>query len=63
MKTKWQLIKTAPKDGTEILLFGSCGRQVGAFKDGEWWCTWYDGYTPNLVTHWMPLPAPPKQTA
>ena len=76
----WLPIKSAPKDGTEILLaefspdgIGRSGYvyraarwhyHVGFCKDGRFWeCSFYDGYTigtDELITHWMPLPTPPK---
>lgn len=70
---EWQPIKTAPKDGTEIILRN--GNRVGA----ACWCTWpstpemddggegwsvcFDGDTwedDKAPTHWMPLPAAPS---
>ena len=62
---EWQPIETAPKDGTEILLF--CD---GPFKDIGL-CYWRDDHVMtgwtwgleqpfNFATHWMPLPAPPS---
>lgn len=62
----WQPIETAPKDGTNVLL--CCynnGKYVSIHMacyakgvDGNYrWYGEYDGYE----THWMPLPAPPKQ--
>lgn len=64
----WRSIKTAPKDGTKILAWdASDKRYVVAL-----WETYYDGGKwlvpdsaegecfPVGVTHWMPLPEPPK---
>lgn len=67
----WQLIKTAPKDGSSILL-SKTGKWV---MEGCWWDAWYaddrnQGWMPANVdeeygryvdpTHWQPLPEPPK---
>ncbi len=73
---KWQLIETAPKDGTEII--GWNGLEVTSFMwlnhaDDEghigWACSGYEfggilyslHYVPSHPpTHWMPLPEPPE---
>lgn len=69
----WQPIETAPKDGTKILLARIGRNEVG--KDlGIWWAArgfwssqwnnWNDGIEPSGLaypTHWIPLPAAPKQ--
>jgi hypothetical protein len=58
---EWNLIFTAPKDGTEIITF---------WWEGTWPCMsiahwdgiqsgWYDGEWDIYPTHWMPLPEPP----
>jgi len=61
---QWQPIETAPKDGTDILVwwpFWSKSPEVAAFIDGEWYseCVTSDS-TEKPPTHWMPLPAPPE---
>lgn len=59
----WQPIETAPKDGTEILLFVDPKPQVGAWhpKAKDWidqsWEYFFQGPGP---THWMPLPEAPE---
>ena len=64
----WQPIKTAPKDGTRILLFwpywrkrhaviGFYDRDSVANNKWEADCALDEG---PLPTHWMPLPDPPK---
>ena len=67
-KGEWQPIETAPKDGTDILLYTLKHEQiVGVFKtrtDGSafWECGVYPtGFSAivNVITHWMPLPDPP----
>jgi hypothetical protein len=62
----WQPIKTAPTDGTEILLVhcgGGTHYGIGMYSKvptkmgwGELLWDWKWGYPP---THWMPLPDPP----
>jgi hypothetical protein len=67
--SEWQLIETAPKDGTEILLCGPDWkggqyRTTSAWPDnwsGKWPC-FYMAYAAGEPTHWMPLPPAPKGT-
>lgn len=71
---KWQPIESAPKDGTVLILYSSQGMEMGSWKkdenyrdqpakwfseEGDDWSTGYY-YCPMDPTHWMPLPAPPK---
>lgn len=65
--TSWQPIETAPKDGTEILLFvdayvtGDTPQQVvGRWFRSGWQESYADEYAVCEVTHWMPLPEPPN---
>ena len=70
---EWQPIETAPKDGTQLLLY--CGNEWGGIIVGHYgdlllvndvtdeWETetcWQSGLEKFGVTHWMPLPKPPK---
>lgn len=70
----WQPISTAPRDGTEILVWGCVGQDIErahiwAVVIAEWddwphkpaW-RWSDGMEEVVPTHWMPLPAPPVTT-
>ena len=72
MPLQWQPIETAPKDGTEVLLFYpeytqpvKTGRweHVRHFANGKlkWesrkWTSDFDEVTPS---YWMPLPPPPE---
>lgn len=59
--TNWQPIETAPKDGTEILVY-SDGRVISTFWSfcAEDWVDVLRGYTMRDPTHWMSLPEPPK---
>ena len=61
MTHEWQPIETAPKDGTDILFFGSRnGVWFGRYNPApKGWCLGLptDGESP---THWMPLPDPPR---
>ena len=71
--TKWQLIETAPKDGTKILIYEDLGwekliyvvRWVDAWVNpsiGAWLEADGEGHATYDPTHWMPLPEPPKET-
>lgn len=68
---KWQTIETAPKDGTRILLWGTCHADgasrfdtqpmavAGIYSDG-WETDPADYYTVEVrPSHWMPIPKPP----
>ena len=70
--TKWRPIETAPKDGTEIFVYGIANGELGGpDKEPEIWkVSWLfkywslcgaEGYAVNIdnPTHWMPLPEPP----
>ena len=60
----WQPIETAPRDGTEILVWRTrLQRACVAWWFGRWWDIsgrdmWGDE---NQPTHWQPLPGPPKE--
>ena len=64
----WQLIETAPKDGTEIPIFARWrdGSSIAAARwdkfanEPSWSAGYATSYLPEVVTHWMPLPDPPK---
>jgi hypothetical protein len=55
----WQPIETAPRDGTEILVWGG-GHDVASvwWQDGDE-DVWFNGDVIVHPTHWMPLPKPP----
>ena len=70
----WQLIKTAPKDGTKVLVFDGVDIYVASWEDTsngplphthfEWvFASVITDYNDYLVvfypTHWMPLPPLP----
>jgi len=66
----WQPIETAPKDGTNILLFNRAGNvAAGLWLSGALGTGWFlrGGNRPDTFfnehfgpTHWQPLPEPPK---
>ena len=71
-KYRWQPIETAPKDGTQLLLY--CGDEWGgiivghygelifyndATGDEEIEICWQSGLEKFRVTHWQPLPKLP----
>lgn len=61
--SNWQPIETAPKDGTEVLIWvelhGFMRRAVSHYAGqyADWVIPGIAGLNP---THWMPLPEPPK---
>ncbi len=66
---RWQDIRTAPKDGTRLLLYFPFDNAVYAaiWWMGEWQvaggmgASLVDDKEPRFVpTHWMPLPQPPE---
>jgi hypothetical protein len=68
---EWQPIETAPKDGSEILIFSEKhGRRVARFEPYPWgkslkWFIglergWCGGTYCRSPTHWMKLPEEPK---
>lgn len=68
MKTKWKSIKSAPKDGTRVLLYGKFDDGRGYMKTGFYdgsprisdYSKWYWGLVDD-PTHWMELPDAPKK--
>lgn len=72
---QWLPIEGAPKDGTEVLLF--LGKPWSKVEKARWyapWGNWQAGVIPAdpvreecggigsaIPTHYMPLPAPPKE--
>jgi len=74
---EWQPIYTAPRDGTNILVYEhtkdwtGCEAKIFAVAywnlagSGGWDIAFCGGYEfdqeLNEPTHWMPLPAPPKE--
>ena len=63
---EWQLIETAPRDGTVILGYADGEMATVEWCDlGKYWSLMVEGsyaedgeWTP---THWMPLPDPPNE--
>lgn len=61
MNNEWQPIETAPRDEhTEILMY--LGKREPPEVNVGWWREGVEDEDPRalLVTHWMPLPEPPK---
>lgn len=57
----WQPIETAPKDGSDILVYHPerCEQFVCYYRECYWMFS-PDGALATDPTHWMPLPEPPK---
>lgn len=72
-RTGWQPIETAPRDGTNVLLWNGYHMEVASWgytnpwKHREDWCVGqcfgdYNSYsTADEPTHWHPLPAEPTK--
>lgn len=64
---KWRPIDTAPKDGSRVLGFTEFDLHLvikwcdDNFFDEKFGWTDDDGGCRYSVTHWMPLPKPPKE--
>jgi hypothetical protein len=52
----WQPIETAPRDGTRVLVWGPHDPEPDI-----WFWDKHTGWAG--ATHWMPLPAPPMDSA
>ena len=64
---KWELIESAPKDGTDMILYGMDGEiatqyeiLIGYYFHSTRKFYTIDGIYIKHPTHWMPLPEPPK---
>ena len=59
---EWQTIDTAPKDGTVVLIKKDGSQVVAYCEDDIWYCDIYgwELLDQDTITHWMPLPEPPK---
>jgi hypothetical protein len=63
----WQLLETAPRDGTKLLLWGrfptpadaTASVVVGRYDHSFGWVSASAGVIPIVPTHWMPLPDAP----
>lgn len=68
---RWKAIESAPKDGTEVDLRSRNGRWPACKWDDKrqawvhWWIGGFDVMAwvelGEHVTHWTPIPAPPKE--
>ena len=66
--SEWKPIKTAPKDGTRVLLYDADGTSIGHYSvhrriSSEYGWLGEDGFPLVNPTHWQPLPDPPKEFA
>ena len=57
--SRWRPIETAPKDGTDLLLW--CGWCITGFRDENGFWTEDGTQSIQMVTHWIPSPPPPGE--
>jgi hypothetical protein len=58
---EWQPIETAPKDGSDFLVFIANGKiTIGRYIAGSHFAGDSLGNGDTLPTHWMPLPPKPS---
>lgn len=59
--SEWRPIETAPKDGSDILVFHPESREqfVVFWQERRWYFS-PNGALKDDPSHWMPLPEPPK---
>ena len=63
-KPKWiHVTERLPEDICPVLVaFADCPvAMLGRYQDSKWWWEHNSIAFRNEVTHWMPLPEPPKQ--
>jgi hypothetical protein len=61
--SEWQPIETAPKDGTVILAWRKYGSIPKFVRFDSFYGEWEvqeEGWHVHNLTHWMPIPEPPK---
>ena len=66
---EWRPIETAPKDGTQVMLFWqyvypgdkhrTCGYEIGYWDDSSW-ATLSEDTPDGIISHWHALLAPPE---
>ena len=60
--SQWQPIETAPKDGTDVVVYLANNRPpivAGYFKETNEWLAYDEPMNTVFPTHWMPLPPAP----
>ena len=57
----WQSIETAPRDGTDVLVWCGGAMFIACMDVGRWFFDRTDHSVKPLPTHWMPLPPLPKK--
>ncbi len=62
---EWQPIETAPKDGTDVLVWDGRAVQLAqAYEENGVVCWWNSSEQCKIdgsFLRWQPLPAPPKE--
>lgn len=63
--TEWISVESElPEERVDVIVYcDGCGGSfliTAKYMDGLWVDTWSGGENMECVTHWMPLPEPPK---
>lgn len=55
----WQPMETAPKDGTDVLVWCGGAMFIACMDVGRWFFDRTDHSVKPVPTHWMPMPEGP----
>lgn len=60
--SKWISVEERlPEEEVQVLVYGRIFMDIGWILDGKWKSEYINAYDDDEITHWMPLPEPPKE--